>query len=624
MSFIMIAFLFHRKLNSHLNFKRGNISSKVYYFVWLIMAIRLILPFDMSMNNPVYEFNSARQNRSINGTAYTDNKIPQPGENISKATHNKPLPVENTAAPLQENNNLTIFTFMQENIFSIWLLGALIYLFYHLCLYGLFRKKLTKSFILADISLEEKLSGLKTEMGIHKDLQLRKSGLIDSPMIAGLIKPVLLLPCNIDMENIDNIFRHELVHFKRNDIAYKGVIFLATVIHWFNPLVHLMLKIAGQDLEFSCDEEVVEGMSKKERTDYCKTLINSISRKRVPLYTTNFSGGKKMMKQRMDTILNAANNKISKSLIFLLIVSIFTTSFLIGCNPSKRLETQADILYGYKTPYIGDNSKVANILSNLDFPQGYTYDSIVLLTDAEPYRLQINCITDNESDVPGDKFNFLSAIVFSLVGNLDEIQYTPKNDSNYSQTGYITNRKNIDGITLSVMGKNTAEIGNDQDKFQELLEVYTNYAPLPPQPIDTSLLNPTPYEIVDNLDDVIMTAKQGSIQKTGLTLLLENQSKSNIIYGDDFTLEQKVDGIWYEVPITLDGDYGFHDIAYEVLSKEIREFKIEWGWLYGVLEPGEYRITKYFIKFGDFMDFANDQETQEFDSDYLLTAEFKI
>lgn len=51
-------------------------------------------------------------------------------------------------------------------------------------------------------------------------------------------------------------------------VYYFVWIIIATAIHWFNPLVHLMLKIAGQDLELSCDEEVVGGMSKKATPVY--------------------------------------------------------------------------------------------------------------------------------------------------------------------------------------------------------------------------------------------------------------------------------------------------------------------------------------------------------------------
>ncbi|HBA49349.1 MAG TPA: hypothetical protein DCZ91_16455 [Lachnospiraceae bacterium] len=62
--------------------------------------------------------------------------------------------------------------------------------------------------------------------------------------------------------------------------------------------------------------------------------------------------------------------------------------------------------------------------------------------------------------------------------------------------------------------------------------------------------------------------------------------------GDDFILERYRDGNWEEVPVAVKGDYGVHDIAYNIPKEEITERELSWEWLYGQLEPGEYRIGK--------------------------------
>ena len=61
-----------------------------------------------------------------------------------------------------------------------------------------------------------------------------------SPMLAGILKPCILLP-EIDLmpSELYDIFRHELIHYRRKDILYKWMIQLAVSIHWFNPLVYL-------------------------------------------------------------------------------------------------------------------------------------------------------------------------------------------------------------------------------------------------------------------------------------------------------------------------------------------------------------------------------------------------
>ena len=75
-------------------------------------------------------------------------------------------------------------------------------------------------------------------------------------MIIGLFRPTLLLPHEgyqkIDLEVI---IRHELVHFKRNDLWFKLLLVCANAVHWFNPVIYLMVREANRDIEISCDEE---------------------------------------------------------------------------------------------------------------------------------------------------------------------------------------------------------------------------------------------------------------------------------------------------------------------------------------------------------------------------------
>ncbi|SMP59232.1 immunoglobulin-like domain-containing protein [Anoxynatronum buryatiense] len=124
----------------------------------------------------------------------------------------------------------------------------------------------------------------------------------------------------------------------------------------------------------------------------------------------------------------------------------------------------------------------------------------------------------------------------------------------------------------------------------------------------------TTYETVNNFTDVTMTIKEETVSTTGLTVVFENNSDNHVIYGEYFSLEEKSNNKWYQVPVTIDGDYGFNDIGYNLTSGENEEFIVDWEWLYGSLHAGEYRIVK------DILDFRN---TGDFDS-YYVAAEFTI
>lgn len=122
------------------------------------------------------------------------------------------------------------------------------------------------------------------------------------------------------------------------------------------------------------------------------------------------------------------------------------------------------------------------------------------------------------------------------------------------------------------------------------------------------------HETVNNFEGVSMTVKEGTLSSAGLVLIFENNSGKECIYGDYFLLEQKINDIWYVTPVTIEGDYGFDSIGYMLEPGKKREQEINWQWLHGSLNNGEYRIIK------DISDF---RATGDYDV-YYLAAEFQV
>lgn len=127
-------------------------------------------------------------------------------------------------------------------------------------------------------------------------------------------------------------------------------------------------------------------------------------------------------------------------------------------------------------------------------------------------------------------------------------------------------------------------------------------------------LQPSQIESVNEFQGVIMSVKEDSISPKGLTLTFENKSVDQPIYGEYFLLEQRFNGKWYEVPVTIEGNYGFNDIGYTVGKGQSTDHEVDWEWLYGSLEAGDYRIIK------DVLDFEKPGHYLQ----YHLAVEFKI
>lgn len=115
-------------------------------------------------------------------------------------------------------------------------------------------------------------------------------------------------------------------------------------------------------------------------------------------------------------------------------------------------------------------------------------------------------------------------------------------------------------------------------------------------------------EIVKN--DISLSIKEGTLTKTGVTLILKNDSDINVQYGNPYEIEIKKDGKWHKINIELN----FTLPAYGLKSKESKEIKLNWENSYGKLAPGEYRIIKS-------IDLEKEEDTFK---TFYVSAEFTI
>ncbi len=108
-------------------------------------------------------------------------------------------------------------------------------------------------------------------------MELYTNSLISSPILIGFFRPCIVLP-TADLLDADFQYTilHELTHYKRRDMFYKWLIQFTICLHWFNPLVYVMVREVGRMCELACDEAVIKTLDAKGRQDYGNTLINAI------------------------------------------------------------------------------------------------------------------------------------------------------------------------------------------------------------------------------------------------------------------------------------------------------------------------------------------------------------
>ena len=151
-------------------------------------------------------------------------------------------------------------------------------------------------------------------------------------------------------------------------------------------------------------------------------------------------------------------NKKFKIIILLIVCVIFT-----ACGKSQNSNKN---IYEYKTKYVGDNSKVINILSNLKYPKEASYNSVQILSEKEPYGILVK-LNINSGKIP-EKNEFLknSSVLFALIENLSFVKYV--NVSDNKVVAEFT-RNEVDNYLKDEVNKDTKEIGMSEKEFVKYL-----------------------------------------------------------------------------------------------------------------------------------------------------------
>lgn len=112
--------------------------------------------------------------------------------------------------------------------------------------------------------------------------------------------------------------------------------------------------------------------------------------------------------------------------------------------------------------------------------------------------------------------------------------------------------------------------------------------------------------------DVSLKIKEGTLNNTGATLIIENNSDITISFGEGFGLEIEQKDKWYALENI--NDYVVRVPLYHLKPKELKEMTFSWGYVFGKLPKGKYRVRK-----GITLEFENDNKEETY-----ITCDFNI
>lgn len=294
---------------------RERYRAKTRCWLWLALALFLLFPVDFSVKNAPVQAAPPKDYTLFVGTdkttvMATDNLF----GDMAESSGQTPAEVRDAIIERPVTNpeqKTTRYIPVTALLFGGYLAGAAAFLLYQGGCYVHFRRTVRRwKRDVARADYAAMLSDTARDLGVSAP-EMIVCEAVTTPAVTGLLRPRLLLPHErYDVQELRYILRHELCHLKRRDMLFKLVLLAANAMHWFNPIVYLMLRQADEDIELACDSAATDDLDRAERAAYSRTLLAAVqSNVRALPATTCFGGTVERLKRRITNVLGAQKKR---------------------------------------------------------------------------------------------------------------------------------------------------------------------------------------------------------------------------------------------------------------------------------------------------------------------------
>jgi Tol biopolymer transport system component/beta-lactamase regulating signal transducer with metallopeptidase domain len=360
---------------------RQKLPVRWHYYLWLLLLIRLALPWSPQSRISIFNLmpqSSSKQevqavtiiNESSDGTVQSDRGTPDTGQSgpspgqtadVETVKSEPQQASEPVSDPVTTGTNKTPPVVIQpaqsqtidlkDILPLIWLAGALILAVYILLRNIILWRAIKSERQVTDQDILELLEDCKMQMRIQTVVGVVVTDKVKSPALFGFVRPRLLLPQGLleelDLDELQYVFLHELAHLRRNDIYFGWVVSLLQVVHWFNPLIWFAFRRMRTDQELACDALALSTMSVEEPPKYGRTLVNLFERFSQVNYVPSIAGileDKSQLERRIKMITKYKKSSYRRSplaAILIIILGCITLPDAISTKASQILAAES-------------------------------------------------------------------------------------------------------------------------------------------------------------------------------------------------------------------------------------------------------------------------------------------
>lgn len=294
---------------------RGFSANVRYLIAVFALACSVVLPVatfvqltgNAPSGNPGKEILQARNSAQINSREQITESFP-----LSAETGNQTGKIDNQTIFQLENLQNYFGENLSKNfplIVGLWLLGVMLFAFrliggaWQLHIYK------TRGISAPNYEWQKRFTAIYEKLKITQTVKFFQSNLIETPVVIGWLKPVILVPASVFLQinprELETIIAHELVHIRRFDALVNFAQSVVEILFFYHPGVWWISSVVRKQREFAADEAVIN-LLENSHIVYANALANLEeirlrANQKLPSFITAANGGNLM--QRIQKIL---------------------------------------------------------------------------------------------------------------------------------------------------------------------------------------------------------------------------------------------------------------------------------------------------------------------------------
>lgn len=160
-----------------------------------------------------------------------------------------------------------------------------------------------------------RMQELANALGVKVPVRLLESELVKVPLVAGVLKPIILVPlglmANMPAGQVEAILLHELAHIRRRDFLVNLAQSFAETLFFFNPAVLWLSALLREEREHCCDDMAIEVTQSK--TGYINALVSfqEYQLENNTPYAMAFPGKKNQLLNRVKRIIDNSHKTLN-------------------------------------------------------------------------------------------------------------------------------------------------------------------------------------------------------------------------------------------------------------------------------------------------------------------------